>query len=597
MFDALRKNIQISKFVFKFCKNYIWYTIVYIIMNVISSLSKVYIIKKAVEDIINDTYLNEIKFKKVAVLLILFIVITIITTIYKTIYENHIQTKYRLMYSSNIQHLMYERIKYFDYQSFDDPEFYNHYSRALRDGAYRGIRVYEDFTKLISSICISIALGAFIVISDLFLVFIVLISAIINVIINIKANKLWYKLDKENEKHNRMLYYINRTFYQQKYRAEIKTTIVGKLLIERFNETYDDINKSFMKTQKKQSILSLIRLFSNYFFIYFLEYIYLGFKLFYRGLSVAVFTSTITACQQFNSSFKDAALFIDRIKLNSLYIDDFLWFINYKPSLETKGEEKLLSSVSSIKLDDVSFKYPSTSKNVIDNMSLNIKKGEKVAIVGLNGAGKSTIIKLLLKFYLQDKGTISFNNQNIIGVMENDIRSSFSCLFQDYELFATTIGENILMRKLENEIDRNKCLESLEKVGMKDKILSLPKGLDTIVTREFDDKGAVFSGGEIQKIAISRIFASDRDVYVLDEPTSNLDPFSEKKINDLIIQNKDDKIVIIIAHRLSTVVDCDKIILIENGKIIESGTHNELLNAKGKYQKMFLTQAALYRKK
>jgi len=151
------------------------------------------------------------------------------------------------------------------------------------------------------------------------------------------------------------------------------------------------------------------------------------------------------------------------------------------------------------------------------------------------------------------------------------------------------------MRKLHTEDDEKKVWNALEMVGMKDKIMKLEEGINTQVTREFNRNGAVFSGGEVQRIAIARVFASDANMYVLDEPTSALDPFSEERINKLIIQNTK-KAMIIIAHRLSTVIDCDVIYLMDKGRIVEKGTHEEMMNKNGLYAKMFNTQKNLYAK-
>jgi ATP-binding cassette subfamily B protein len=232
----------------------------------------------------------------------------------------------------------------------------------------------------------------------------------------------------------------------------------------------------------------------------------------------------------------------------------------------------------------------------LENIDLKIRQGEKLAIVGLNGAGKTTLIKLLLKFYEHEEGKILYNDQEYRGLVEKALRRQFSIVFQDFQIYALSITENVLMRKAENDADLELVWKALEKVGLKEQVKALPKGLETMVTKEFDDEGVVFSGGDRQKLAIARVFASDAAVYILDEPTSSLDPYAEKAINDLIITNAGNKTIIIIAHRLSTVVDVDQIILIEHGKIIEEGNHLELLAQKGRYNELFTTQASMYKK-
>ena len=177
------------------------------------------------------------------------------------------------------------------------------------------------------------------------------------------------------------------------------------------------------------------------------------------------------------------------------------------------------------------------------------------------------------------------------------IRKKFSIVFQDYRLYAVTIAENVLMRRVKTKEDEERVIDALKKVGLYEKVMEYPDGIYTLQTRELNEKGASFSGGQLQRLALARVLASDADIYILDEPTSNLDPIAERNVNRLIIEESKHKTIIIIAHRLSTVVDADKIILIEDGKIVESGSHEELMNQDSFYKVMFETQASLYRRK
>ena len=231
------------------------------------------------------------------------------------------------------------------------------------------------------------------------------------------------------------------------------------------------------------------------------------------------------------------------------------------------------------------------NKGIFD-IHISIEKGETFGFVGTNGAGKTTLIKLFLKFYNPNVGEIYYNNQTIRDTKENVIRRKYSIIFQDFRLYDVSIAENVLMCKVLSKEDEAKVWNALKQVGLEEKVKALDNGIYTLYSREFN--GVEFSGGERQKLAIARVFASNADIYILDEPTSSLDPIAERDINKLIMENSIDKTIIIIAHRLSTVVDADRIILMEYGKIIEEGTHHQLLLEKGKYYKMFSTQAALY---
>lgn len=595
MLKDIKKNFQIVKYVFRFCSLYALFTLFYIICNTISTLSKVYLIQELVSLVESIIKTNEIEYSKIIIYISIYILIVLVCSIYTTIYTSYIKGKYRIIFIKSIRKLMFKKAKDVDYESFDNPDFYDAYSRAMRDGTTRGIVVYEDLTNFISALVNVLALGTIIFVADPILIIIIIISVIIRLLLSHKVNKNVNKLDKEIERDRRMYGYVNRTFYQDRFAAEIKTTSVGNLLIEKCNEAQESIDNKYIEVSKKNLLLkSLSSVVSNIFEMAG-SYIYLVYKLF-NNLTIATFSSLVTASSQFGVNLYNMANIFVKIKNNAMYIDFFLEYINYKPKLEKTGTEHLDNTFNTLEVRNLSFKYPNFDKFALNNINITLRKGEKIAIVGLNGAGKTTLIKLLLKFYNPTEGCILYNNKDIRNVIEDEIRNKYSIVFQEYKIYGVTIGENILMRKVRTKEDEEIIWEALENVGMKEKIERFPDKLNTMCTREFRSDGAEFSGGELQRLVIARAFASSGDICVLDEPTSNLDPLAERKINQLIMEKAQDKAIILIAHRLSTVVDADKIILIEYGKIIEEGNHEELMNKKGKYYEMFTTQGLLYRK-
>jgi len=591
MFKSFAKNLRIIKYVFRFCPTYVFFSLIYIAANAVGSIAKIFLIKEIIDLVVNASDFGEVKSA-----IILYLIVITGTTLVKVVYDNFLFNHYRTIYIGKIQSLMYSMTKTVDYEDFDNPEFYDKYSRALRDGSTRGIRVYEDLVRFFSSMVNALAIGSIILITDAILLAIVFVSSAVLVVGTNLINKKWYQLYKDTETNNRMYRYVNRTFYQQKFAAEIKTTSIGDLLVRRYQDNARIINKAHLKTQFQVALLTLMNQFGAVFLEQGGTYLYLAYKLFRGLVNLGEFTSVLNAALSFSASFVEAVSFLTRIKLNAMYIDDFLWYVDYKPKLETTGKDLPAGPLLALAVENLSFKYPNNEPYTLENIDLKIRQGEKLAIVGLNGAGKTTLIKLLLKFYEHEEGKILYNDQEYRGLVEKALRRKFSIVFQDFQIYALSITENVLMRKAENETDLELVWRALEKVGLKEQVRALPKGLETMVTKEFDDEGVVFSGGDRQKLAIARVFASDAAVYILDEPTSSLDPYAEKAINDLIITNAGNKTIIIIAHRLSTVVDVDQIILIEHGKIIEEGNHLELLTQKGRYNELFTTQASMYKK-
>lgn len=587
--SIIKMNLSILKYVFRFCPFFVIFTFINIAASVVIALSEVNIIAKAIELVINGSDI-QILFDN----LIIYAIIIASCTVVKVI-NRYLGPRYRMIYRKKMQTFLFEKVKHIDMASYDDPEFYDKFSRALGDSTWRGMAVFNTFIDFVESVSISIAIGAYVVITDPMLLVIIFVSAIINVFTINYINKKWYKVYRDSERDRRYQYYVRRTFYQQRFAAEIKTTSIGNLLIEKHDKVTKNIDRINIDAEKKMLLPNFISNFSNCIIQQAGTYIYLAYKLI-NGLAVATFTATVNATFKFSNNFLRAINVYTSLREHSYYISDFLWITSYQPQIErTSGQ--MADDFESLKIEDISFRYPNAEKDSISHLSMNLNKYDKIAIVGDNGGGKTTLTKLLLKFYNPSQGHIYYNDVDLTEYNEASIRKQYSIVYQDFQIYALNVAENVLLRKVNGIEDEERVKNALAAVGLLDKVLSLKDGIYTKVTREFDREGATFSSGEAQRLIISRVFASDANIYILDEPTSALDPLSEERINKLIIQNVNKKTMIIIAHRLSTVVDCDKIYLIRNGSIVEEGTHTELMKLGGRYYEMFTTQTELYLKK
>jgi ABC-type multidrug transport system fused ATPase/permease subunit len=256
--------------------------------------------------------------------------------------------------------------------------------------------------------------------------------------------------------------------------------------------------------------------------------------------------------------------------------------------------EKEAGEFESIEFKNVSFKYPCAENYSLSNVNLKISKGDTIAIVGINGAGKSTMVKLLLRFYDATDGEILYNGVNIKEYNLNSYRNRFATVFQDYKNFAISVFENVMCREC-NDDDRMIAEMALRQSGVWNKISSFENGGDTLLTREFDSSGAGLSGGENQKVSTARLFARDFDVAVLDEPSSALDPVAEYQMYENLISATENKTVVYISHRLSSAVLSDNIFVLNGGKVIESGSHQQLMALGGEYSRMFELQSKSYK--
>jgi ATP-binding cassette subfamily B protein len=284
---------------------------------------------------------------------------------------------------------------------------------------------------------------------------------------------------------------------------------------------------------------------------------------------------------------------LDRIvksKEHALFVDKMKTFLSYQPKIV--GGNKIPGVFESIELKNVRFAYKETE--ILKGVSLKISRGDKIALVGYNGAGKTTLVKLLMRLYDPTDGEILYNGINIKEYELDAYRACIGAVFQDYKIFASTIAENVLA-DIDDGTARETVLNALKKSTFDEKLESLEKSIDTELTREFYKDGTNLSGGEEQKIAIARVFAKPCELLIMDEPSSALDPISEYKLNHSISESAADKTVIFISHRLSTTRHADRIYMFESGKVIESGTHDELVaNTGGKYYEIWHAQAQYY---
>ena len=280
------------------------------------------------------------------------------------------------------------------------------------------------------------------------------------------------------------------------------------------------------------------------------------------------------------------------IMKNGIFINNLRGFLEYVEEIpqDQDGEEPG-QVFESLEFRNVSFSYE--NEQTIKNLSFVINKGQTIALVGHNGAGKTTIIKLLLRLYDPTSGMILYNGRDIREYNLKAYKELFATTFQDFQMFGMTIKENVLMgRHYENEDQR--VITALKKAGVYEKVTTLKDGFHTMMTKEFDAEGAVLSGGETQKIAVARTFVKDAQMKIFDEPSSALDPIAEYELFQNIMKEGDKHTMLFISHRLSSVRNCDKVFMLERGHLIEEGTHDELMAANGSYAQMYKKQAMNY---
>lgn len=324
-------------------------------------------------------------------------------------------------------------------------------------------------------------------------------------------------------------------------------------------------------------------------------YSFLLYRVFTGNLSIADFTLYISSVHIFTKAFNEFMHEFADIKKQSLDVADFRRFVDEFTIADLDNTNTDTKNIKpDISFFNVSFCYQGQDKNALEDININIPYGQRLAVVGLNGAGKTTFIKLLCGLYEPDQGEILINNKNIRDINKHEKYELYSPVFQNVEEYPFSIAENISMKKMENT-EMDKVNDCLKKCGLYEKIQTYKGKEETQLGKELDEDGVELSGGEKQKLALARALYKDSQIVILDEPTSALDPLAEERLyrsfDDLI----GEKTGIYISHRLSSTRFCDKIAMFDNGRIIEYGTHEELMAIRGRYFEIYNSQAQYYK--
>ena len=369
---------------------------------------------------------------------------------------------------------------------------------------------------------------------------------------------------------------------------------ISPLLIERYNDAAEDVVKNQRRYFKKIDSLYMIQESGIQIFGFmFVLPLYLGYCVLVKNsLSAGEFVAAFNGAFSIASSINfltvwAVAIFSERGKMIEKY-REFL-----KADFKIRDGEKTAEkgSPKEIKIENLSFTYDGNSEPTLKDINLTIKPYEKIALVGYNGAGKTTLTNLILRLYDPTEGRILIDGEDIRTATVDSHRDRFAAVFQDFQLFSCNVGENVALDK---DYDKARVEEALGHSGFGKK---LKNGTETELLREFDDEGVMLSGGESQKVAIARAFYKDCPYVILDEPSANLDPVAEYNLNKAMTEASENKTVIFISHRLSTTVHADRIYVMEKGRIIESGSHEELMEQNGTYAYMFNLQAEKYKEK
>ena len=417
------------------------------------------------------------------------------------------------------------------------------------------------------------------------------IMAVVILIVATQMNKAWFKASDEYSRLDRIFYYFLNMFSDYNTGKEIRIykeqnliehTATDKLLTD--GEKL--LKKASLHTAKSSSFVAILGA-----LVGFGIYLFIGVKGLYGLFGIG---SLVLYCGSFmqiiNGIMKIAVTFgktEEMVPLVNYYFD----IMKTNDEMTYGSKELNLTDKFEIEFKNVSFKYPNTESYALQNINLKINNGEHLAVVGRNGSGKTTFIKLICRLYDATDGEIFINGINIKEYSKESIIKLYSVVFQDFKIFSTTLAQNISANE---EYDKERLYDTLDKANIKDRVLAMENKESTYLYKDLDKSGVEISGGEAQKLALARALYKDSPVVILDEPTAALDPVAENEIYNRFNSFVDNKTAIYISHRLSSCVFCNRIAVFDKSQLVETGTHQELLNANGKYSELWNAQAKYY---
>lgn len=589
--NNLFKNFKfVYSYIIKYDKIILFYTFILIILSGFSTFGTSYILKQIINSIEFEMgkkfILNEVIFLSLG-LTILLIVKEFLD---REIYWRWDKIFFKVVTEKN------KKVMFMDYEYLEDPKTQDLIKRADQSmNFYQGFGgLYYNFRYLFEAI-ISFVIASFILSSiNNFLIIIILILIILKYLISDKTNKI----DKEKYQDaiiplKRKTRYISSISRNQVIGKDMRIYQMPKFIVKEHISINKELKKlyylSIQRWFKAETIIKFLILVEELVLYYFLIR-----EVILNHLSIGYFTFMLSSIRILSNSLTKVFSNYAKLRQYSRGVNDLRLIMNNYNHENSCNNILPLDGEYVIEFKNVSFKYFKQKNFVLNNISFKLDSKKKIALVGLNGAGKTTLIKLLMGLYKPTSGEIIINGININNINREEYYKLFAPVFQETNILANTVACNVSM-KHKNDTDYFKVEKSLKLAGLYDKIESLPLGIHTELSREFDSSGIDLSGGEKQKIALARAIYKESPIIILDEPTASLDAIAEYNLYNNFNKVIDNKSAIYISHRLSSTRFCDQILFLDGGTIIESGTHDQLMANNGEYKKLFNTQAQYYK--
>lgn len=587
--DFLKTIVRVFKFAIKVDKRRFWILVFNQFVMAGSSILTVYIFALFLNEAIYQTDKNFFSQK-----LILFVLAYLLIQFINNLNVYWFQRVNGRFYRNIFLHSSLERAKAserIDIQTYESPGFELLKTRVnMHFGKLEDFidSVLESISSLVPIIITTVIIAS---LQKWWLVFLIIIPSLINLYVEIlDGNTLW---DSENQaQEDRKKFGNVSSFFRNKnFIEEIKIHGLKDFLTNSLTKSRAIIDSIYNKRDEKYSKKKLYaNIFTNLVDVF--VPLILIYQVFTKSLLIGAFWFINDSFNRFENSFRRGLRMFSRMYRLAPYVYDVLNFMELEPVLNNGN--KSLGEFDNLVIKNLSFTYPDSDRETLKKFNITINRGDKIALIGLNGAGKTTLTKLLLRFYLPTSGELKYNGTNIEDVEKDSLYKNIGFLPQDFAKFDLTFEEAILLGNIKDRHIHKKVIEAAKQAGIHEYIMSFKNGYKTQIGKKYQD-GIELSGGQWQKLAIARLFYRNAKLWILDEPTSAIDADAETKIFEQLESLPKDITVIMISHRFSTVRNADKICVINDGRVYEYGTHEELLTLNGEYARLFNLQAEGYK--
>ncbi|RGT80186.1 ABC transporter ATP-binding protein, partial [Coprobacillus sp. AF18-15LB] len=493
--------------------------------------------------------------------------------------------KYQEYLYLNLNQMILNKTKDFELSDYENPQIYDLIQRAEQNIGIRPFSMVNSFLVIMKSILTLLTSISILLLWHWWLIFPFIVLSIIAIKYFAKIGNQEYEMIFNRTNYERKSWYIAHLLTKDTFVKEVKMLDLSDYLLNKFYSLRSQFYKENIRMNKIKTLFSFFYNLSN-FSISAGIVVLAAIESYLNHILVGNLMTYINVVSKIENSIENIVNSIFAFYQDSLYIENINNYLNYYHNYEINDYIDFNEKIEKIEFINVSYKYPGQKEYALKNINLILKRDEITVLVGENGSGKTTLIKLLNGLYDNYEGEILFNNVNIRIINKKSIRNKISTLFQDYNQYQFTVKENIGFGNI-NKINSNESIYEAAQMANADKFINKLKNKYNQQLGTWFKEGIQLSGGQWQKIAIARLYMNGGDVYVLDEPTASLDPKSEYEFFSQLKKNKNDKVSLFITHRFINANVSDKIIVMDKGRIVERGNHNDLIRIDGIYKKMY----------